>query len=53
MIRVGVDGLSRGDKNKGVMTVVSLLDYIPLPLDSIERSLTLLHWIRSWYGMDN
>jgi hypothetical protein len=50
MIRQGGDGVSRGSLNEGVMAGEDMLSFIPLHLSAIERSTTLLDWIRSWTG---
>ena len=49
MIECGVDGLSRGDKNEGVMKGVPLLAHVPIHLSPVERSSRLLDWIRGWW----
>lgn len=48
MIEEGTDGLSRGNVNEGVMTGVDILTYIPLHVDALVRSETLLDWVLSW-----
>jgi hypothetical protein len=48
MISQGTDGLSRGDLSAGVMVGESMLSFVPLHLSAMERSSTLLVWIRSW-----
>jgi hypothetical protein len=55
MISQGTDGLSRGDTSRGVMTGVSMLSYVPLHLDAIQRQgETLKEWILSWFtGTDS
>jgi hypothetical protein len=50
MIAEGGDGVSRGSLNEGVMAGEDMLSFIPLHLSAIERSSTLLGWIRSWTG---
>jgi hypothetical protein len=49
MIECGVDGLSRGDKAKGITQGHSILEYIPIHLSPIERSLMVLDWVKSWW----
>jgi hypothetical protein len=45
----GVDGLSRGDRNAGVMAGDCMLSFVPLLSQSVnERSPKLLPWIHSW-----
>jgi hypothetical protein len=48
MIWSGVDGLSRGDHNSGVMAGEAMLSFVPLSQDAAERSPSLLPWVRSW-----
>ena len=38
MISCGIDGLSRGITNEGIMTRNHLLDYVPLNLSCLQRS---------------
>jgi hypothetical protein len=52
MIDQGVDGLSRGDLENGVMTGRSMLDFIPIHSTAFERSRTLEPWLRSWMPTD-
>jgi hypothetical protein len=48
MILSGVDGLSRGDHNTGVMAGESMSSFVPLSQNASERSVALLPWVRSW-----
>jgi hypothetical protein len=48
MIWSGVDGLSRGDHNAGVMAGEAMLSFVPLSQNAAERSPSLLPWVRSW-----
>lgn len=48
MIWQGTDGLSRGDKNAGVMAGESMLSFVPLHLSAFDREDTLKDWIQSW-----
>jgi hypothetical protein len=48
MIWSGVDGLSRGDYNAGVMAGEEMLAFVPLCQSAAERSASLLLWVRSW-----
>jgi hypothetical protein len=48
MISSGVDGLSRGDHNTGVMAGESMLSFVPVSQNASERSAALLPWVRSW-----
>ena len=48
MIRQGSDGLSRGNFSEGVMNGTSMLKFVPLALNAIQRSPSLLQWVRHW-----
>jgi len=48
MIEVGVDGLSRGSTHEGIMSGRNMLEFMPLHLTAMERSLELEGWIKSW-----
>jgi hypothetical protein len=48
MIWSGIDGLSRGDHNAGVMAGESMLSFVPISQSAAERSSSLLPWVRSW-----
>ena len=48
MIWQGTDGLSRGDRNAGVMAGQSMLSFVPLHLSAGQRSSTLIKWCTSW-----
>jgi hypothetical protein len=48
MIWIGVDGLSRGDHNAGVMAGDAMLSFVPLAQSTAERSPGVLPWVRSW-----
>jgi hypothetical protein len=51
MIAVGGDGVShRGLLNEGVMAGEDILSFIPLHLSAIERSPTLVEWLKTWVG---
>ena len=45
----GIDALSRGITNEGVMAGNHLLDYVPLNLDCTQRSGDIIPWIKSWW----
>jgi hypothetical protein len=47
MIWSGVDGLSRGDHNAGVLAGDPMISFIPLSQNASERSPGLLPWIKS------
>jgi hypothetical protein len=49
MIWQGTDGLSRGDRNAGVMAGESMLSFIPLHKSATERSSQIVPWIEKWY----
>lgn len=48
MIECGVDGASRSDLSTGVMRGTPMLEYVPLHLSALERSDSLLDYIKSW-----
>jgi hypothetical protein len=48
MIASGIDALSRGSANEGVMRGEDLLSYIPLHLSAVKREAGLADWIFSW-----
>jgi hypothetical protein len=48
MIWSGVDGLSRGDHNAGVMVGESMLSYVPLLQSTGEHTASLLPLVWSW-----
>ena len=50
MICQGTDGLSRGDRNSGIMAGESMLSFLPLHLPANQRSTSLLPWCMSWLG---
>lgn len=52
MIESGVDGISRGDMNAGIMAGQAIESFMPLHLHAIDRSVGLLGWILSWAGQD-
>ena len=51
MIESGVDGLSRGDLNAGMMNGQSIYSFIPLHLSALERSPSLTSWVHTWAGL--
>ena len=51
IIDTGIDGLSRGDFELGLMRR-PLFESIPLGLSSIERSPVVFGWLTSWLGSD-
>ena len=53
MIASGIDGLSRGVCNEGVMRGVPMLKFLPLHLSVDERSLEVIPWIRSLWNRDH
>ena len=52
MIECGVDGLSRGVTNEGVMKGTPMIHYLPMHRSRIERSDGLLSWIKTWWLKD-
>jgi hypothetical protein len=48
----GTDGVSRGQLKEGVSAGKSMLSFIPLHLNAIERSPAVELWLRSWLGED-
>ena len=50
MISQGTDGLSRGNLMEGVLGGSSMLEFMPLHLNAVERHPELLEWVRSWCG---
>jgi hypothetical protein len=52
MIAQGTDGVSRGYLALGVMGGESMSAFIPIHLSGIERSPSLLDWLKGWCGGD-
>jgi hypothetical protein len=51
MIFQGTDGLSRGDMSIGVMSGISMLSYVPLHMDAVQRQGdSIKDWILSWFS---
>ena len=50
MILTGIDGVSRGDMNAGVMAGADMLSYVPLHLSLLQRSPSLRGWLKEWIG---
>lgn len=50
MIAQGTDALSRGSLLEGVMTGISMLNYVPLNLSCVDRSPLCLTWVSEWFG---
>ena len=48
MIKQGTDALSRGCLSEGVMSGKAMIDFVPLNETALERSSTVLHWVRDW-----
>jgi hypothetical protein len=48
MIASGIDGVSRGDYNAGVMMGQPLLKFVPLHESVLERAPDALEWVSSW-----
>ena len=49
----GLDGLSRGNLNVGIMTGRAMLEFVPIHLSAIERSPKIKTWIDDWTGYDD
>jgi len=53
MIKMGFDGLSRGDFETGVMTGKDVRDFLPLDEGAFEMAgKPLTSWVQSWMGDD-
>jgi len=52
MIAQGTDGCSRGFLMEGVMAGDNMLDFVDLAKSAVERSPSLIEWIRSWSVAD-
>jgi hypothetical protein len=50
MIMTGIDGVSRGDMNAGVMAGADMLSFVPLNVSVLERSPALTKWLLGWVG---
>lgn len=50
MIASGIDGLSRGDTEEGILGDKHVLSFVPLSQTAVERSGHLMPWIQSWAG---
>ena len=50
MIAWGVDGISRGQLNEGVMAGKPMLSFLPLHKTPMQMSPTLFEWVKSWLG---
>jgi len=48
MIMTGIDGVSRGDMDAGVMAGADMLSFIPLNLSAMHQSSKLTNWLQSW-----
>ena len=48
MIQSGIDGLSRGDMDQGLMSGASPLEFVALHQSALERSPNLEAWLFSW-----
>ena len=48
MITWGVDGISPGQQNEGVMAGQPMLSFIPLTKTPIQLSENLTDWVMSW-----
>ena len=52
MIDQGTDGLSRGDRNSGIMAGESMLSFIPLHLSAFDRAPDLEDWVRMVFEIE-
>ena len=52
IIASGIDRLSRGVCNEGVMRVIPMLKFLHLHLSADERSSEVIPWIRSLWNSD-
>jgi hypothetical protein len=50
MIKEGTEGMSRGQLREGVTAGESMLLFIPLNKDPLDRTPKLKSWIKSWAG---
>jgi hypothetical protein len=50
MFLTGIDGVSSGDMNAGVMAGADMLSNVPLHLSSLQRSPSLRGWLEEWIG---
>jgi len=50
MIKVGVNGVSLGDLNAGVMAGANMLSFVPLHLSAVDCLDGLLRWLLRWTG---
>jgi hypothetical protein len=50
MIMTGIDGVSRGDMNAGVMAGADMLSFVSQNLSAMHRSPKLTNWLQSWVG---
>jgi hypothetical protein len=51
MMAQGTDGLSRGVSPQGALRGTSLLEFVPLHQDPVERQgIDLKAWVESWFG---
>ena len=53
MIKSGIDGLSRGDTNKGIAASHALLSYVDLQRLALVRPPTLVDWFQSWWPVED
>ena len=48
-----IDGVSRGDMQKGYLSKNPVIFFPPLQFDAIERSCLLKYWLKSWLGLNS
>ena len=52
MIRMGIDGLSRGDNHEGVASGRNMVEFMDLHLSAFERSTSLKNWLWETWRSD-
>eukprot|EP00956_Cyclotella_meneghiniana_P036908 scaffold132204_cov35-Cyclotella_meneghiniana.AAC.2 len=53
MIKLGFDGLSRGDFDSGIMLGVDIRTLVPLGTPAVDfEENQILEWLKSWMGID-
>ena len=52
MITQGTDGISRGTLKEGIGLGEAMLTFCPRGKSALDRSPSLVHWIKSWSVTD-
>ena len=53
MIKMGFDGLSRGDFDSGIMLGIDIRTLVPLGMPAVEfEDNQIIEWLKSWMGKD-